>query len=353
MTQPRARFVGFDTLSRRDFLGLWGASAGVPFITVLRTNPSSVEQTPEEPNLRLPERFMVIDRGFALLGPNGEEKERLDSNGSGAGAISPDGSSVLYVRFEDNPLTGKGKSELVIQPRDGLNDRATVPLVWGTTGSSLLPVWSSDNKRILICEQGTKADGSRGSVSRVYDLSTKSFTELKLPKEWWPSDWSADGTRVLTRLRTNDNAVRVAWVNTDGMGEPEFITSKHEVAYGAKLSPDGRQILCMVGSETPKGESSRTRLCVIDLITKKRAMIGKPGHTHGYCWSSDGLRIAYTWQLPLRQPREIIERKTFLITYDADGSNQKTITMRRYEEPENSSGRNGVTIFFEVLAWWR
>ena len=39
-------------------------------------------------------------------------------------------------------------------------------------------------------------------------------------------------------LRTDDQAVRVAWVNTDGTGKPEFITAEQEVAYGAKLSPE-------------------------------------------------------------------------------------------------------------------
>ena len=310
-------------------------------------------QAAEQPDRQLPERFMVIDGGCALLGPDGEEKERLESITSAAGAISPDGRWAVFTKSEPNSTPNKRNGELVIQSRVRPNERSTVPLVWGTTGSSFLPIWSRDGKRILICEQGTNEDGSRGSVYRVYDLSTKTLTEVKLSKEWWPSDWAADGKRALTSLRIDDQAVRVAWVNTDGSGKPEFITAEHEVAYGAKLSPNGRQILCMLGPKTPNGESNRTSLYVIDLTTKKRKMVGKPGHTHGYCWSSDGLKIAYTWQIPLRQPSEVVERKTYLITCDADGSNQKTITMRKYEEQPNSSGRDAVTIFFEVVAWWR
>ena len=48
-----------------------------------------------------------------------------------------------------------------------------------------------------------------------------------------------------------------------------------------------------------------------------------------------------------------VERKTYLITCDPDGSNRKTVTMRSYKVPPNSSGREGVIYFFEVLAWWR
>lgn len=184
-------------------------------------------------------------------------------------------------------------------------------------------------------------------------MSSKGLTELKLPSESWPSDWSADGKRVLTALRTDDAAVRVASVNTDGTGKPEFITSEQEVAYGARLSPDGRRILCMVGPNTPDGERGRNRLHVIDLTTKTRTMIDRPGYTHGNRWSSDGLKVAYTWQLCLRQPNEVMERKTYLITCDPDGGNRKTVTMRKFEVPRNNSGRDGVIIFFQVVAWWR
>ncbi len=183
-------------------------------------------------------------------------------------------------------------------------------------------------------------------------MTKKTLTELKLPDEWWPSDWSADGKRLLQSRRTSD-AVRVEWVNIDGTGEPEFITFDHEEAYGARLSPDGKRILCMIGPQSPKGGSSPARLQVIELCTKKRTPVGKPGHTHGYCWSSDGSKVAYTWQLPLRTPEDAEERKTYLITCDADGSNSKTVTMRRYKVPPNNSGRNAVIIFFEVVAWWR
>jgi hypothetical protein len=147
--------------------------------------------------------------------------------------------------------------------------------------------------------------------------------------------------------------LRVAWVNTDGTGKPEFITSENEMTHGAKLSPDGRRILCLVGPKSPKGESGRARLCVMDLITKKRTMAGKPGHTYGYCWCSDGLKLAYTWQMPLPRPDEVMERKTYLITCNQDGSDQKTITMRKYDMRRISSGRHLVAIFFWVVAWWK
>jgi Tol biopolymer transport system component len=305
------------------------------------------------PDRPMPERFMVTYRGCALLGPDGEEKERLESITSRAGAISPDGRWVAFSKSEPNPPPDQRQGRLVIQSRVRPEVRTTVPLIWGTTGSSFRPLWSSDSQRILICEQGYNEDRTRGSAYRVYDLRSKSVTKLQLPDEWWPSDWSANGKRLLTSLPTENGSIRVAWVHIDGTGEPEFLTSNQEVAYGARLSPDNRRILCMVGSTTPKDEGTRTKLYKIDLATKKRTVISKPGHTNGYCWSSDGTKIAYTWQMPLRQPGEGVDRKTYLITCDEDGSNQKTVTTRKYEVPPNSSGRDGVIMFFEVLAWWR
>lgn len=333
---------GMETVSCQ-FAGLDAVQAG----TVSDSQPA------DEPERPTPERFLVIDHGCALLGPDGVEKERLESFSSAAGAISPDGRWVVFNRFEPNPLPGEHQGTLVIQSRVRSKERTTVPLVWGTTGSSFLPLWSSDSKRILVCEQGNNGDGTRGSSYRVYDLAAKPSTELMLPNELWPSDWSTDGTRLLTALRTDDNRVRVAWVNTDDTGKREFITPEQEVAYGAKLSPDGRRILCMVGHTAPMGERSLTRLNVIDLATQKRTVVDKPGDTFGYCWSSDGLKIAYTWQAPLHQPQEVAERTTYLHSCDPDGTNRKVVTSRRFIVSPNSSGRGGVVFFFQVMGWWR
>ena len=145
----------------------------------------------------------------------------------------------------------------------------------------------------------------------------------------------------------------MAWVNIDGTGKPEYVTPEKEVAYGARLSPDNQRILCMVGPRATKGERTRTRLHVIDLTTKKRIMIDSPGHTYGYCWSSDGAKIAYTWQLPLNHPDDAQERVTFLITCDPNGGNRKVVTKRLYKVPQKRPDANGVIFFFQVLAWWR
>jgi Tol biopolymer transport system component len=295
--------------------------------------------------------FLVRERGYALLNRDGQEVQRLETITNAAGALSPDGRWVAFSKSEPNSPPGKARGGLVIQSRVDREKRKTVPLVWGTTGSSFLPIWSSDSSRILICEQGWNDNRSRESAYRLYDLGKENLTQLTVPSECWVNDWSADGKRLLTTAQSDNGTSRIAWVNTDGTGSIEYITSEDEIAYLARLSPDGRKILCMIGPKVPKEQRSAVRLSVIDLSTNKRTTVDEPGETHGYCWSADGAKIAYTWQRSLDKPAEVDERETNLITCNADGSNRTIVTTRKYEVPPNSSGRSGVIFFFDVLDW--
>ena len=298
------------------------------------------------------EEFMVWSGGYWLLEPDGKEKEYLHTIPNGSAAISPNERWVAFCEYTPTSPEGKRQGWLVIQSRVHAEERRVVPLS-GTGRPSAVPLWSSDSKRILICEQAGTHDRSMELSCRIYEMGSESTTKVQLPGEWSPSDWSSDCKRVLTSLRTEKGNIGVAWVRIDGTGTPEFLISDQEVAHGARLSPDNRRILCQIGSQSPKNEASRARLYVIDLATKKRTVIDKLGHTDSYCWSSDGSKVAYTWQMPLRQPEEVAERKAYLITCDPDGNNRKTITMRKYEVPPNSQMRKWVFSFFKVLAWWR
>lgn len=333
--------------------------------------------------------FLVHDKGYALLNAAGEEIERLDSKVNAAGALSPDGELVAFAR----PRT------LILQFRGHPEEYATVPLVWGTSGSTLDVIWLSDSRRILIYEQGWD-EGVRKSAHRIYDLVENQVSDLRLPQGYRVSDWTADGKRLLATAKSEDDDLRIVLFNRDGTGDLDYITSNDETAYQARLSPDGTRILCAVGPKQPQDNPRRMRLCVIDLATKQRRIIDEPseahdyrwspdgtrvlcligylqqqdktrrprlavidlatkkqtlidelGETYGYCWSPDGSRIAYTWQRSLDKPAEVDVRETFLMTCNADGSNRKAVTSRKYQVPENSSGRDGTTIFFTVLDW--
>ena len=132
--------------------------------------------------------------------------------------------------------------------------------------------------------------------------------------------------------------MRIAWLNADGTGKPEFISPERETGYCGRLSPSGQQVLYQGGPEPGKGERGRVRLYVMDLATKKRTAVDEPGETHGYCWSPNGLKVAYTWQVSLEKPAEVAERETLLITCDVNGRNRKTVTSRKYTVSEQGSG---------------
>ena len=186
---------------------------------------------------------------------------------------------------------------------------------------------------------------------RVYDLDRHSIIDLDLPERYWPSDWSAGERRLLVAVRDAGQPIRLGWVNIDGSGDPEFITSADEFPSLGRLSPEGGRILCRIGPVSPPGVSPETRLHVVDLVTGNRTLLDEPGLSCGYCWSADGSRIAYTWQPTLAHPDRVSERQTLLVTCNADGSNRTVVTSRKYTIPSKVSGRPNYPIFFTVLDW--
>ena len=314
---------------------------------------ATVRRAMDDPKSHTAEKLLVWSGGYWLLEPDGKEKEYLHTIPNGSATISPNERWVAFCEYTPTSPEHKRLGWLVIQSRFNPEERKVVPLIRGTASANALPLWSSDSKRILICEQASADDPSRELSCRIYEMRSDVTTKVQLPGERSPTDWSSDCERVLMSLKTKKGKFGVAWVRIDGVGTPEFLTSVQEASRGARLSPDNRRILCQIDSQSPKNEASRTRLYVIDLATKQRTVIDRLGYTDSYCWSSDGSKVAYTWQMPLRQPEEVAERTAYLITCDPDGNDRKTITMRKYEVPPNSQMRKWAFAFFKIIAWWR
>jgi Tol biopolymer transport system component len=208
-------------------------------------------------------------------------------------------------------------------------------------------VWSADGRKVLIEEEGP---GPRPEVHaryyRVYDLDSRALTVLRQPPDHWFTGWSQDGTRLLTSIDG-----RVAWVNADGTGDPEFVTPADEYGNNAVPSPDGKRILYRSAPRPKDGGPVKPRLTVMDLATKKRVVVDEPGEVRGFCWSPDGSRVAYTWQRSRDNWADTLEREAHLITVAADGTDRKTVTTRKTTVAPNNSGRDGVVYFFWVTGW--
>lgn len=267
--------------------------------------------------------FLVHDRGLTLLRPDGEVQERVHPYG-GLGALSPGGRWIAF--FESTP-----EACVLIRSRSGRDVAARVP------GTYARAIWAPDGDRVLLLEGA--------DTFHLFQVSTKKLVPLDLPSGSSVCDWSQDGKRLLAV--TNES--KLAWVSFDPKTETELLTVDGGVGVfagvlplKARLSPDGRRLLCMA---RPVDKS--LRLCSIDLSTGKCSVLDEPGLTYGFCWSPDGSRVAYTWQRPVEdKTRQFRERVLF--TCDPEGRDRKMVTSRRYEPPGGGPIR---THFFVVLDW--
>jgi hypothetical protein len=294
-----------------------------------------------------PSEFLIYESSHGYLNSDGSAKPPLEHPAT-CGALSPDGRWQAACEYKPP----EPKSDLVIRPRGWAAAPVTVPLLGGQPGrSGILPVWSPDSKRVFVGEEYFSNGNKREFAYRVYNIAEKTITEANVPDGCHVTDWSLDGKRFLADLSDAESNTRIAWLNVDGTGKPEFVTPEGELAFRGRLSPDGRKVLYQGLPKPLKVEWFKARLYVMDLTTKKQTAVDEPGVTQGHCWSPDGARVAYTWQKALDKPEEIPERETLLITCDPDGRDRKILTRRKYTIPENSSGRGGIVFFFQVHDW--
>ena len=341
------------TFSRWIAIGMVSALGLVAtgLVAAIEHNPSSrAAQAQDAPIPKRPATtFLAQDvKGFVFLDSEGKDKERPEPRTSN-GALSPDGKRLAGLEYDK----GLGRSQLVIRTLGSKEAPVIVPLVLGgRPGSSGgQAIWSRDGEQVMNWENATDDDGTRKWAYRVYDLNKTTHLHVNLPDGCAVRDWSLDGKRFLVDLRPTEGTVRMAWLNADGTGNPEFLSPEGEYGYGGRLSPDGKRVLYWGGPEPPEGKRGTVRLYVMDLGTKERTVVDEPGDTSGYCWSPDGKRIAYTWQRPL--PKEgTRKRETFLITCSPGGTDRKTVTSRKSEIQLNSSaGPNDMVTFFWVHDW--
>jgi RNA polymerase sigma factor (sigma-70 family) len=325
------------------------ALAGLTFALSLpdtSARPATVPAAPV-PKPR-PPVFLVTDTSVnVILDMDGKEIERFVRTTNGA--LSPDGAWLACIQSK---TLRPGGDRIVILPRGHPGEPMTIPknvpqLVGG------IGVWSRDGRRLLFNEtQAWRTEDGWESETKfwVYDVAANQVTDLKLPNVNSVNDWSLDGKRLLVDIPAKGQVVgRLAFVKADGTGEPEFITPEGELAWGARLSPDGKRILhlgCTPSWLVPYGER---RLYMLDLVTKKRTVVDERGITDGFCWSPDGSRVAYTWQRAVENWADVAERETLLITCDPDGGNRKVVTRSKTHVEERY--RPGLVYWFRVYDW--
>ncbi|MGL4552200.1 MAG: hypothetical protein ACRC33_13555, partial [Gemmataceae bacterium] len=125
--------------------------------------------------------FLIADRGgHAFLDPDGRERERIKPDARCA-ALSPDGRWLACLQYDEVEKT----SALVLLSRGRKEAPVRVPDVRVAVGEGCGPVWSADGGRLFVAQYFS---GGR-TVRRVYDLTKKTLTEVRLQEGCHVTDW--------------------------------------------------------------------------------------------------------------------------------------------------------------------
>jgi Tol biopolymer transport system component len=282
-----------------------------------------------------PGRLLVFrNEQLLTIDPDGAKEVAVIEKRAGlhpsSGWLSPDGKRVLYARPEFPELPpgerqGRADPKLFVQT---IGEKDATDL--GVSG--ITACWSADGSEVAVTNYLDKGEGHEHYVVNV---KAKEKSALKLPADHLVMDWSRDGKFLLTmsaRVSTKGGkeatfSTRLYLMNRDGTEHKALPEDPMNYAF-ARLSPDGTRVLCqsLAGKDQP-----RVPLSVVDVATGKATPVADfplNGTVMGHCWSPDGKRIAYTWQLaddgkPGEPPAR--ETESFLVVCDPDGKNAKTV----------------------------
>ena len=314
-----------------------------PSLPVALRQPAPKAAEPK-PLPKGPNKLLVWRKGeLVTLDPDGKNEKVVvkDMHAGHRFALSPDGSKVAVVR---PPADGEERglllhARLVVRElgKDGPGD---------DLGEGGEVVWSGDGTELAICQYDSRKElGDIRATHTVYNFATKKRTRLDLPERHIVTDWSRDGKFFLTTAKPDaigGNAFANIYVmNRDGTIKKNLTDGKWPNPWG-KFSPDGRRVLFLwIELKRPR---QILRLSVIDIATGEATPVrdvSLNGNVHGYCWSPDGKRIAYTWQEVHEGKFEEVrdkETESVLVVCDPDGGNPKTIATEKGKGDETTIG---------------
>ncbi|QDU22916.1 sigma-70 family RNA polymerase sigma factor [Urbifossiella limnaea] len=285
-----------------------------------------------------PNRILLSkDRALVMVDPDGKNLTPVAAFDPEAGyaydaKLSPDGTRVAVVRSVGAAQgDAVSRRSLFVFPASGKGEPADL----NVDGESAY--WSADGTELVVARANDRPGGKGGPnfEHRVVDAKTGKASAVKLPADHIVTGWLADGRFSTTRLGGTpaDPTARVYVMNRDGT-EARAVTDATAVVAGGMPSPDGTRML----GQRPVFKAGANRvdvdeeyLVLIDTATGRVTPVtGVPpgGDLHGYCWSPDGKRIAYTWrQVHPGTPdeRARTETESRLVVADPDGKNARTV----------------------------
>jgi Tol biopolymer transport system component len=260
----------------------------------------------------------------------GGSSRKVIEGADGAVTLSPDGKQLAFIRYDYN----QGESALIIANIDGSGERklAVPKEPEGFEAEGL--AWSPDGKVIACSYYSAAADEAVGLVEvAVEDGRAKPI----LPQRWGSIrsvTWLGDGSGLLMSAADKSSGYfyqiwHVAYPN----GEARRITNDLNSYSDVSVTADSNTLLAVQGDWVsnlwiaPNGDSSRAQ----------RITSGKYDGGMGVAWTPDG-RIVHA------------SRDWDISILDADGSNQKLLTIDEHSNRWVSVTPDGRYILFES---WR
>jgi RNA polymerase sigma factor (sigma-70 family) len=325
-------------------LGL-AATAAASQILAIRPDVRAVSRTGGAPTQEVAHaakpaggRLLFYRQGhLTLIGPDGKNAKRVSEDRGrfmpGTARLSPDGKRIAFlVQAEENPPREPDRDprrkvyvRTMGEPEPGTD--------LGVEGQCVC--WSPDGKSLVVTDfvYGHEPKDVK-TVTWVVEVKTRAKTATKVPDSHIVTDWSRDGKYFLaTEIDVQRKTSQLHLVRRDGSGDQE-LTAAGKGAFIGRLSPDGRKVLYMAPDPERKGKEKEEQsgLFVLDVRGGNATRVqGQPlnGSAMGFCWSSDGKRIAHTWRLDQGPPSDGGMFESFLVVSNPDGSNPITIATER------------------------
>jgi serine/threonine-protein kinase len=190
----------------------------------------------------------VIDRTLVYVQEDGGvralrlDRARRHAEGKPVPVLDPvnviagnNGNSGIFISSGGALITSRGgtKSQLAWLGKDG---SATV--IASESRRYSTPRLSPDGTRIAV----TVTDAGKSAVW-IYDMSSRTFSQLTTGAPAQSPEWSPDGTRIYYVGLGDSDQIALYSQQADGGGAPERITSIQGIAQGLSVAPDGKSVV--------------------------------------------------------------------------------------------------------------
>ncbi|HXG54206.1 MAG TPA: protein kinase, partial [Vicinamibacterales bacterium] len=258
----------------------------------------------------------------------GGSSRRILEGAEGAITLSPDGSQFAFVRSDFS----QGESRLIVANMDGSGERTLATRKEPDGFEAAGPAWSPDGK-VIVCSAYKGASGvgllevgvEDGRERRLLSKAVGSISRIA---------WLRDGSGMLISMADESSGFfyQIWHVGYPG-GDARRITNDLNNYSDVSVTADSKTLLTVQGDwvsnlwVSPDGDSSRAR----------RITSGKYDGAWGVAWTPDGriVQASRDWNISI---------------LDADGSNQKLLTLDEHNNRWVSVTPDGRYILFES---WR